>query len=103
VIGLAGCRRQRWLLTIGLAALVAMMIMVSIGTFSWRSLRELAIHPKSFSVVMTGTFIVTVANHDLAKGMLTGVILSAVFFARKVGRMLIIDDIQSTPIRASTL
>ena len=62
-----------------------MMIMVSIGTFSWRSLRELAIHPKSFSVVMTGTFIVTVANHDLAKGMLTGVILSAVFFARKVG------------------
>jgi MFS superfamily sulfate permease-like transporter len=45
----------------------------------------------------------TVATHDLAKGMLTGVILPAVFFARKVGRMLIINDIQSTPIRASTL
>lgn len=52
---------------------------------------------------MTDTVIVIVAIHDLAKGMLTGVILSAVFFARKIGRMLIIDDVQSTPIRASTL
>lgn len=51
MIDLAGRRRQRWLLTMGLAALVAMMIMVSIGTFSWRSLRELTIHPKSFPVV----------------------------------------------------
>jgi len=79
---------------IPMAALVAVMIMVSIGTFSWRSLRELAIHPKSSSVVMIGTVIVTVATHDLAKGVLTGVILSAVFFTRKVGKMLIIDDTQ---------
>ena len=93
MIGLAGRRRLRRLLTIGLAALVAMMIMVGIGTFSWRSLRELAIDPESFSVVMTDTVIVIVATRDLAKGMLTGVILSAVFFARKVGRMVIIDDI----------
>src|SRR5690606_38809145 len=71
---------------IPMAALVAVMIMVSIGTFSWRSLRELAIHPKSSSVVMIGTVIVTVATHDLAKGVLTGVVLSAVFFTRKVGK-----------------
>ena len=79
---------------IPMAALVAVMIMVSIGTFSWRSLRELAIHPRSSSVVMVGTVIVTVATHDLAKGVLTGVILSAVFFTRKVGKMLHISHTQ---------
>lgn len=79
---------------IPMAALVAVMIMVSIGTFSWRSLRDLAVHPKSSSAVMLGTVIVTVATHDLAKGVLTGVILSAVFFARKVGSMLSIEQTQ---------
>lgn len=79
---------------IPMAALVAVMIMVSIGTFSWRSVRELAIHPKSSSVVMIGTVIVTVATHDLAKGVLTGVVLSAVFFTRKVGKMLAIVETQ---------
>jgi len=79
---------------IPMAALVAVMIMVSIGTFSWRSLRELAIHPRSSSVVMVGTVIVTVATHDLAKGVLTGVILSAMFFTRKVGKMLHISHTQ---------
>ncbi|MBN5012515.1 SulP family inorganic anion transporter [Stenotrophomonas maltophilia] len=77
---------------IPMAALVAVMIMVSIGTFSWRSIKELMIHPKSSSVVMIGTVIVTVATHDLAKGVLTGVILSAVFFTRKVGKMLTIQE-----------
>jgi len=77
---------------IPMAALVAVMIMVSIGTFNWRSLRDLTIHPKSSSVVMVGTVIVTVATHDLAKGVLTGVILSAVFFTRKVGQMLMVGD-----------
>ncbi|EKT4070313.1 SulP family inorganic anion transporter [Stenotrophomonas maltophilia] len=77
---------------IPMAALVAVMIMVSIGTFSWRSIKELTIHPKSSSVVMIGTVIVTVATHDLAKGVLTGVILSAVFFTRKVGKMLSVEE-----------
>ncbi|HHA2533182.1 TPA: SulP family inorganic anion transporter [Stenotrophomonas maltophilia] len=77
---------------IPMAALVAVMIMVSIGTFSWRSIKELMIHPKSSSVVMIGTVAVTVATHDLAKGVLTGVILSAVFFTRKVGKMLTVVE-----------
>lgn len=77
---------------IPMAALVAVMIMVSIGTFSWRSIKELMIHPKSSSVVMIGTVVVTVATHDLAKGVLTGVILSAVFFTRKVGKMLTVVE-----------
>nr|WP_295973701.1 SulP family inorganic anion transporter [uncultured Xanthomonas sp.] len=77
-----------WVRQIPMAALVAVMIMVSVGTFSWRSLAQLRTHPTSSSVVMLGTVAVTVATHDLARGVLTGVLLSALFFARKVGRML---------------
>ncbi len=79
---------------IPMAALVAVMVMVSIGTFSWASIANLRVHPKSSSVVMIGTVVVTVASHDLAKGVLTGVLLSAVFFTRKVGRMLQVEIIE---------
>ncbi|MFN3670406.1 MAG: SulP family inorganic anion transporter [Bosea sp. (in: a-proteobacteria)] len=71
---------------IPMAALVAVMIMVSINTFQWRSMRTLLTHPKSSSFVMLGTVIVVVATHDLAKGVLFGVILSGLFFAHKVTR-----------------
>ncbi|WP_313456075.1 SulP family inorganic anion transporter [Stenotrophomonas sp.] len=83
---------SEWVRQIPMAALVAVMIMVSIGTFHWRSFAELRTHPKSSSVVMLATVLVTVFTHDLAKGVLTGVLLSALFFARKVGRMLQIDE-----------
>lgn len=73
---------------IPMAALVAVMIMVSIGTFSWSSIRNLREHPKSSSVVMVATVVVVVATHDLAKGVLVGVLLSGIFFAQKVGRVL---------------
>ncbi|MEG3183728.1 SulP family inorganic anion transporter [Lysobacter erysipheiresistens] len=81
-----------WVKQIPMAALVAVMIMVSIGTFSWSSIRDLRSHPGTSSIVMLGTVVVTVATHDLAKGVLTGVLLSALFFARKVGRVLHIDS-----------
>ena len=71
-----------------MAALVAVMIMVSIGTFSWRSLTNLVTHPKSSSVVMVATVVVVVFTHDLAKGVLVGVLLSGIFFAQKVGQLL---------------
>lgn len=80
-----------WVRQIPMAALVAVMIMVSIGTFSWGSLRDLRTHPGSSSVVMLGTVVVTVWTHDLARGVLAGVLLSALFFARKVGRMLQVE------------
>ncbi|KFN46902.1 SulP family inorganic anion transporter [Arenimonas metalli] len=79
---------SEWVRQIPMAALVAVMIMVSIGTFSWSSVRDLATHPRTSSVVMIATVVVTVFTHDLAKGVLTGVLLSALFFARKVGRVL---------------
>ncbi len=81
-----------WVKQIPMAALVAVMIMVSIGTFSWESLRNLTTHPKSSSVVMLATVVVVVATHDLAKGVFVGVLLSSLFFAGKVGRLLKIDS-----------
>jgi sulfate permease, SulP family len=77
-----------WVERIPMAALVAVMIMVSIGTFSWASLRNLRVHPKSSSIVMVATVVVVVFTHDLAKGVLVGVLLSGLFFARKVGQVL---------------
>jgi len=77
-----------WVARIPMAALVAVMIMVSIGTFNWASIRNLREHPKSSSVVMLATVIVTVGTHDLAKGVLAGVLLSGFFFAHKVGQIL---------------
>lgn len=73
---------------IPMAALVAVMIMVSIGTFSWSSLKNLTVHPKSSSLVMITTVVVVVLTHDLAKGVGVGVLMSAVFFARKVSHLL---------------
>ena len=77
-----------WVARIPMAALVAVMIMVSIGTFNWASIRNLREHPKSSSAVMLATVVVVVATHDLAKGVLVGVLLSGFFFAHKVGQIL---------------
>lgn len=77
-----------WVKRIPMAALVAVMIMVSIGTFNWDSVRKLRVHPISSSIVMVSTVVVVVATHDLAKGVLVGVLLSGIFFARKVGQVL---------------
>ncbi len=68
-------------------ALVAVMIMVSIGTFSWNSIANLRRHPPTSSIVMVTTVVVVVATHDLSLGVLAGVLLSGIFFAAKVQRM----------------
>ncbi|QOW20692.1 SulP family inorganic anion transporter [Lysobacter ciconiae] len=81
-----------WVKQIPMAVLVAVMIMVSIGTFNWSSIRNLRHYPATSSIVMLGTVIVTVLTSDLARGVLTGVLLSALFFARKVGQVLRIDS-----------
>ena len=73
-----------WLVLIPMGALVAVMVMVSIGTFDWRSIPNLARAPKSESFVMLVTVAAVVMTHDLSIGVLAGVVLSALFFARKV-------------------
>ncbi len=70
-----------------MAALVAIMIMVSIGTFSWRSILDIRRNPPSSSLVMLATVVTVVATHDLSKGVLVGVLLSGVFFAGKVAKL----------------
>lgn len=74
-----------WLTIIPMAALVAVMIMVSIGTFSWDSVINLKKHPLSTNIVMVTTVAVVVATHNLAYGVFVGVLLAAMFFANKVG------------------
>lgn len=72
---------------IPMPALVAVMIMVSIGTFSWTSIKNLRVHPWQSSVVMLATVTVVVATHNLAEGVLVGVLLSGIFFAAKVSQL----------------
>ncbi|MDR7148472.1 SulP family sulfate permease [Hydrogenophaga palleronii] len=91
-----------WVGKIPMAALVAVMIMVSIGTFNWSSIRNLRDHPRSSSFVMIATVAVTVATHDLAKGVLTGVLLSGFFFAHKVGQILRVRSLSEAEGRTRT-
>lgn len=93
---------SEWVSLIPMAALVAVMIMVSIGTFSWHSITNLRQHPKSSSIVMLATVAVTVLTHDLAMGVLTGVLLSGFFFAHKVGRIFRVTSLASDEGRVRT-
>ncbi|SDH03801.1 SulP family inorganic anion transporter [Roseospirillum parvum] len=72
---------------IPMPALVAIMIMVSIGTFSWSSIRNLRDHPRSSSAVMLATVFFVVYTHNLAIGVLVGVLLSGIFFAGKIAQL----------------
>lgn len=80
-----------WVAQVPVAALVAIMIMVSASTFSWGSLRDLARHPKVSGAVMLATVAVTVATHDLSMGVAVGVLMSGVFFAFKVTRLMRVE------------
>ncbi|MBL6453981.1 SulP family inorganic anion transporter [Belnapia sp. T6] len=78
---------QDLLAIVPVAALTAVMIMVSVNTFSWDSIARLRSNPLPSSVVMLATVATVVATADLAKGVLVGVLLSGVFFAGKVSRL----------------
>ncbi|MBJ7550435.1 SulP family inorganic anion transporter [Marinomonas ostreistagni] len=77
---------------IPMAALVAVMIMVSIGTFSWESVINLKHHPMSTNVVMLATVAIVVATHNLALGVFAGVLLASLFFANKIGRFMVVKN-----------
>ncbi|NLS00354.1 SulP family inorganic anion transporter [Rhizobium sp. P38BS-XIX] len=80
-----------WVSQVPVAALVAIMVMVSIDTFDWSSLRSLIVHPKTSSIVMVVTVLVTVFSANLALGVTVGVLLSGVFFTFKVARLLKVE------------
>ncbi len=73
-----------WLAYVPMAALVAIMVMVSFTTFQWDSVKQFRQHPASFNVVMIAVVIVVLATHNLALGVLTGVLLSALFIINKL-------------------
>ncbi len=81
-----------WLSKIPMAALVAVMIMVSIGTFSWNSIVKLKEHPLSTNVVMVTTVVVVVWTHNLAYGVFVGVLLASLFFANKIGHFMYVES-----------
>ncbi len=81
-----------WLTLIPMAALVAVMIMVSIGTFNWDSIRNLRSHPLSYNISMLATVVVVVFTHNLAYGVLVGVLLASLFFANKVSHFLYFES-----------
>ncbi len=83
---------DEWIGRIPMAALVAVMIMVSIGTFSWASIRNLKDHPISSNIVMLSTVSVVVMTHNLAMGVFVGVLLAALFFANKIGRFMAVNS-----------
>jgi SulP family sulfate permease len=83
---------DEWISRIPMAALVAVMIMVSIGTFSWRSIVNLKQHPLSTNIVMVATVIVVVWTHNLAAGVFVGVLLASLFFANKISHFMYVDS-----------
>jgi SulP family sulfate permease len=80
-----------WVAKIPTGALIAVMITVSIGTFDWRSLKQLRVMPLTETIVMLGTVLTVVLTHDLSLGVLVGVLLSAIFFARSAEKQLSIE------------
>ncbi|TGO04876.1 SulP family inorganic anion transporter [Serinibacter arcticus] len=84
---------------IPMAALVAVMIIVSIGTFDWHSVRPSTLRrmPLSETAVMLVTVAVTVLTHNLAYGVLAGVLAAAVLFARRVAHVTTVTPVDGGP------
>jgi sulfate permease, SulP family len=81
-----------------MAALVGVMFMVAIGTFDWNSVKTLKIIPATDTIVMVVTVLTVVLTHDLAIGVLTGVILSAIFFVAKISKVKVEKNIKDNRV-----
>ena len=86
---------QDWVKQMPMAALVAVMIMVSIGTFSWSSFKNISRIPRSETVVMLTTMFVIIFTRNFALGVATGIVMSTVFFSRKIAQLVFVDKILS--------
>jgi sulfate permease, SulP family len=82
---------EEWVKQIPMGALVAVMIMVAISTFNWKSLANMRHYPRSSSLVMVTTVMIVVFTHNLALGVFIGVLMSALFFARKVAHFFAVE------------
>ncbi|MEY4242547.1 MAG: hypothetical protein RLZZ245_132 [Verrucomicrobiota bacterium] len=88
-----------WVNQIPMPALVAVMIMICIGTFSWASFANLKKHPLTTNIVMISTVVTVVWTHNLAIGVGVGVLLASVFFARKVAQVIRITSTRDAETR----
>ena len=77
---------------IPMPVLVGIMIMVCIGTFDWSSFKYLIKAPRTDAIVMLATVGIVVYTHDLSKGVLVGVLLSAIFFVVKISTVKITQE-----------
>ena len=91
-----------WVKQIPMAALVAIMIMVAVGTFSWSSVKNLKDHPRSSSTVMLATVATVLATHNLAIGVMVGVLFSGIFFAWKISQIFRTTSVLSEDGRSRT-
>jgi len=91
-----------WVRQIPMAALVAIMIMVAVGTFSWSSIRNVKNHPRSSTIVMVAVVAGVVLTHNLAIGVLIGVLLSGIFFAWKIAQIFRITSVVTADGKART-
>jgi SulP family sulfate permease len=87
---------------IPMAALVAVMIMVSVGTMDWHSVRPSTLRqmPLSATVIMGTTVAATILTHNLAYGVILGVVVATLFFAQRVSRFSEVIPIE--PLNAGT-
>ena len=86
---------QDWVKQMPMAALVAVMIMVSIGTFSWSSFKNISRIPRTETLVMLTTMFVIIFTRNFALGVATGIVMSTVFFSRKIAQLVFVDKILS--------
>lgn len=91
------------LVQIPMAALVGVMIMVAVGTFDWQSLRDLAKIPRSDAVIMLSTVVIVVSTHDLAKGVIAGVVMAALVFGWKISRISATSAIRDDGVKVYTV
>ncbi|EST33448.1 hypothetical protein N566_19375, partial [Streptomycetaceae bacterium MP113-05] len=80
---------------IPMAALVAVMILVSFATFDWHSVQPQTLRrmPPAETIVMTVTVVVVVATHNLAIGVIVGVLTAMVAFARRVAHLVHVSSV----------
>ena len=86
---------QDWVKQMPMAALVAVMIMVSIGTFRWSSFKNVSRIPRTETAVMLATMFVTIFTRNFALGVATGIVMSTVFFSRKIAQLVFVDKVLS--------
>ncbi len=86
---------QTWVSQMPMAALVAVMIMVSIGTFRWSSFKNIRRIPRTDTAVMLTTMLVIIFTSNFALGVVVGIVMSTVFFSRKIAQLVFVDKMVS--------